>query len=56
MKANYNGSRFFLAAEQGAGKHKNSVTIAINPKMINKAKEQIANEHPKLGLKEEQIR
>ena len=56
MKANYNGSRLFLAAEQGSGKYENSVTVIINPRMINKAKEWIANEYLKLDFKEEQIR
>jgi len=56
MKANHNGSRLFLAAEQGSGQYKNSVTVVINPRMINKAKEWIANQYPKLEFREEQIR
>ena len=56
MKANYNGHRLFLAAEQGSGTYENSVTVVINPSMINKAKEWIANEYHKLDFKEEKIR
>ena len=37
MKANYNGHKLFLAAEQGSGTYENSVTVVINPSMINKA-------------------
>jgi len=56
MKANYNNNRLFLAAEQGSGQYANSVTVVINPRMINKAKEWIANEYPKLQFQDEQVR
>ena len=56
MKANCNGHRLFLAAEQGSGTYKNSVMVVINPSIINKAKEWIANEYPKLDFKEEKMR
>ena len=56
MKANHNGIRLFLAAEQGAGEYENSIAVVINPRMINKAKEWIAIDYPKLDFKEEQIR
>ena len=55
MKANCDGYKLCLAAEQGSGTYENSVTVVINPSMINKAKEWMTNEYPKLDFKEEKL-
>ena len=56
IKQQHNGVRLFLAAEQGSGRYENSVTIVINPKAINKAKQWIANEYLKLNFEEDKPR
>jgi len=46
------GQQLFIAAEQGVGKYENNVTVILNPKMIKKAKQWLANEYQKLNFEE----
>ena len=46
------GQQLFIAAEQGVGKYENNVTVILNPKMIKKAKQWLANKYQKLNFEE----
>ena len=56
MKAQHNGQNLFLAAEQGSGSFADSVTVVVNPKMTNRAKQWIAVDYLQLSFREEKTR